>query len=245
MKKVIIAALSMLTVFLTSCDDRLEFIADVNRPPEISLTRNGEMLQSLDVDFKMKDEIKGPGEEVFPFEIFIEDPEGFDGTIEITIISGAGVLLNSDMVEITSGLAYVNKTSKTIYFDPLDNDGTTQIRLTAIDNLGKTNSVELTVNSFLNKVPTAAWAYTNIKLNDPYEYELDASSSVDGDQDLGGAIQGYEWNVNGNVFIVEDAKIPYVFSKASTNGTTYSVKLRVIDNNGVYSAIVEKFISVN
>ena len=244
MKNAVLYSLVIVMSVLSACDDRLDFIADVNKAPALTLLREGVPFSGT-ADYKMKDEIKGPGTELFYITLLVEDPEGFDGTVSAIILSGPGKLVNAGGNELPSSFSYTNQASQTIYFDALDSDGVTTIRISAIDNLGKETKADVSINSFLNKLPVASWNYTNIKLNDPYEYEFDATTSIDQDADLGGAIAGYEWTVNGNVFTVGNAKINYILSKASPGGTTYNIKLRVLDNNGQYSTVSEKYITVN
>lgn len=234
------------TISLLSCDDRLDFLADVNNAPVLSITKDGEILSNLNVDFKMLDDIKGPGEEFYQVTLFIEDSEGFDGTLEPTFISGLGRVLDVDKNPIEGAIGYKNKEALTLYYDAQGIAGIAKIRLTATDNLGKSSSVELTISAFKNKRPVAAWEFTKPAINDPYEYEFDATSSVDDDAAQGGGIVRYEWNVNGTIFSTSSPKIRYILSKASTNGTNYSVKLRVKDNNAEFSTnVAEKIISVN
>ncbi|MCZ8361562.1 MAG: hypothetical protein O9338_01905, partial [Microcystis sp. LE19-251.1A] len=244
MKSKIIFLLSIIT--LLSCDDRLDFIADVNKSPVISVLKDGEVLTDFNIDHKLLDEIKGPGEEYYPITLLIDDAEGFDGIVTTSLVSGIGRVLTEDRQEIQGGVQFSNGTALTLLFDALGTNGVTRIRITATDNLEKSTSVELVITSFKNRLPVAEWNFRVLGINDPYEYELDASASIDEDASLGGGVVEYEWNINGNTFIVKTPKIPYVLSKASANGTTYSVKLRVKDNNGAFSAnIEEKLITVN
>lgn len=222
-----------------ACDDRLDFIADVNQAPEITVQTG------TNVDYKIKDDIKGPGEPYYEMVLFFEDAEGFDGTVTATFVNGVGLIQDEQGNEITGSFPYTNLSQKTIRFDSEGYNGVYVIRLTATDNLGKSSTVDVTINAFKNKLPTASWSYTNIKLNDLYEYELNASASTDADAGQGGGIAGYEWTINGNKFVVRESKIPYVLSKASPSGTTYNIKLRVVDNNGEYSEVDEKYITVN
>lgn len=244
MKKITVFILAMALV-LPGCDDRLDFIADVNSSPLVALTRSGVNVAGTTIDFKIKDEVKGPGETLLPLDIFVDDKEGGSGTIALLITTGAGLLTNQDGAELVSPLNYENNSITRVYFNPNGNEGLAKIRVTVADNLGKQTVTEVSVNSFLNQAPVADWSYVNTKINDPYEYELDASSSYDPDETLGGGIAGYEWTINGLAFTVPLDKIPYVLSKANVGGTTYRIKLRILDNNGAYSTVNEKLITIN
>jgi hypothetical protein len=106
------------------------------------------------------------------------------------------------------------------------------------DTWGKRHKLNFNLDYIENIPPTADLRMNVINNN---EYEIDASNSNDGDKQYGGFIRQYEYVINNN-FLVQTSnnKIRHVFAAG-----THNIKLRVKDNDNIWSNYVERNITIN
>ncbi len=89
------------------------------------------------------------------------------------------------------------------------------------------------VLSFKNLSPIANFILNPIKIKDPFEYEFDASASLDPDVHYGGGITQYKFTVNGQNIFSATPRVSYIFPGAGK----YEVKLQVTDNDLTVSPV--------
>lgn len=107
------------------------------------------------------------------------------------------------------------------------------------DKFNEISEAKLNLFVFDNLLPIADFqeSASNPEIR---EYSFDASSSYDQDSNFGGEIVAYEWNINGFKFTTPEPVVKHVFGQ----GGTYTIQLRVMDNNEAFSQVIEKTISI-
>ena len=91
-----------------------------------------------------------------------------------------------------------------------------------------------------NKQPIAKLELLEKNQNANNEYELNATNSFDRDQKIGGFITEYEYTIDGVISTIPTSSIKHVF-----NVGNHSIKLRVKDNDNVWSEQIEKTLTIN
>jgi hypothetical protein len=128
-----------------------------------------------------------------------------------------------------------------ITFRPLKS-GAFSFIVKVADKNGLSNSSLCNLYALGNMPPIALLELAQLKKDSiPYFVALDASKSFDQDGKWGGSIKEYEYAVQGGFNSrTSRKKIEYIFPQAGT----YSVLLKVKDNDNEWSAAVEKKIVV-
>lgn len=235
MKKV--SFLVALALFVSACDDRLDFLTDLNQPPNISILFEGQTIETTLSD-SIKISLKA-GNSPYNLSLRSVDPERFAMNVGFRVISGT-VKVYQDGAEVSGGLAYTNEGISNIQIEP-QGVGQVRVEFFATDNLGNTDVVTFSGPAFINVPPVAVIDLVRVSVNSPLEHDFIANRSIDPDKGLGGGIVRYEWDVNGVKFLSEAAVSRFIFP----NIGTYEIKLRVQDNDGAFSPVVSRILTIN
>jgi hypothetical protein len=114
-------------------------------------------------------------------------------------------------------------------------EGEKELNLFCVDAFGRKASVVIELYSFLNMIPVASLKLEKIT---GLEVDIDARGSYDPDARFGGGILLYEYNVQGITNQSGSSRIKFVYGSSGTK----TVKLRVMDNNNVWSSWVTEYI---
>lgn len=222
-------------LLLASCDDREQWIEDLNAAPQLTLTGESEN-DTLSTRLKYIAECDNCKE----IRYNAQDPDGSINSITYQLIKGDGEVRQNDQAVDKLG------TNQTVfYYKPLKY-GEHLLEITATDNFGLSDISYLLIDVFENEQPIATLSIEQDKDGIYTEFILDASGSVDGDAEYGGFIRGYHYeieNPNGSTKII-DTPLAIITESFPGQGT-YNVYLNVIDSDGAYSESIRKVVNVN
>lgn len=233
MKKINLAILSLLV--LSACDDRLDFLVDLNQPPSISIL-DGTVEHAQTFSDSLKTSIKN-GSPTYPLILLTKDPEKLVTSVTYRVEGDAKVLQGGQ--EVTNLTA--DAEGRVLVEVEPGSSGTAKVQFYVADNLKNSDQVDFTLIAFGNILPVAVLDIVKIGINSALEYDLVADRSYDRDAALGGGLVRYEWDVNGSKFYSNTAISRFIFPQAGS----YEIKLRVIDNDGGLSPIVSRILTVN
>lgn len=232
-------SLLFLSQLLSSCDNRNEFLKNINTSPELTISSNIEDTLSLKkLEQKVK-VFKGSGGKL-TIKLFPIDKERNISSFSYTILEGSEKDLKIDSSGLNQFL--LSKQTQDFVEVPIivNSIGSYFIRFITTDVYGKSDFVELRITGFDNYLPVANFEIIPIKVNSDFEYEFDASTSYDADSSFGGKITTYIFTINGLEVISNIPKIKYVFPKRGN----IEVKLKVLDDDQAYSLEIKKISSI-
>lgn len=225
----------LIALLAMSCDDRFDFLEDLNRNPSITIIKNGNDVSSL--SDSLKTSLKN-GQEFYEINVIVSDPELLLGVLSYQVVEGNGTMFQNGS-EVTT-MQYDEDGRAGFSYKPSTN-GINRIKLIITDNLGNKGEATINLLVFNNIRPVAVRALTRIGVSNPFEYDLDASASYDPDKNVGGGVDFYEWDINGTKFLSPNAVSRFIFPQAGT----YEIKLRVRDNDGEFSEVVGGPLTLN
>lgn len=225
----------LIALLAMSCDDRFDFLEDLNRNPSIMIIKNGNDVSSL--NDSLKTSLK-TGQEFYEINVIVSDPELLLGALSYQVVEGNGTMFQNGS-EVTT-MQYDEDGRAEFSYKPSTN-GINRIKLIITDNLGNKGEATINLLVFNNIRPVAVRALTRIGVSNPFEYDLDASASYDPDKNVGGGVDFYEWDINGTKFLSPNAVSRFIFPQAGT----YEIKLRVRDNDGEFSEVVGGPLTLN
>lgn len=225
----------LIALLAMSCDDRFDFLEDLNRNPSITIIKNGNDVSSL--NDSLKTSLK-TGQEFYEINVIVSDPELLLGALSYQVVEGNGTMFQNGS-EVTT-MQYDEDGRAEFSYKPSTN-GINRIKLIITDNLGNKGEATINLLVFNNIRPVAVRALTRIGVSNPFEYDLDASASYDPDKNVGGGVDFYEWDINGTKFLSTNAVSRFIFPQAGT----YEIKLRVRDNDGEFSEVVGGPLTLN
>ena len=206
----------ILQLFFTSCDNRKDYFAEINKPPTLSLARNG-----LELTGELSDSIKIG--EPYSLHYKISDEE----KVRIQVLQD-GQQCTSDI-----GTELISFTGVT--------EGQDQVTLVAKDSFGTSAEFSISFTVFRNIAPVASFTVKKLGVSSPYECEVDASASYDKDAKFNGKIVEYEYTLANYKFSSPLSKVRYIFGSAGQK----LIRVRVQDNNGDWSAQVSQYVVLN
>jgi len=204
-------------IFFSSCDNRKDYFIDVNRPPILTIVKNGVELTGNTLSDSLK--IGEP----FSLHYFISDEE----KIRIQVIKEqqqSTVDVGSELISIT-GVT----------------EGQNLVTLIAKDSFNEEAKFSILFTVFSNIAPVALFTVKKIGVSSPFEYEVDASASYDKDARFNGKIVEYEYTLANYKFSSTLSKIRYVFGSAGQK----QIRVRVKDNSGDWSDQVSEYVVLN
>jgi hypothetical protein len=218
-------------LFLFGCEDYLDFLSNVNQPPVVRLVNSsGGLVTELSESLKLPSDFKQDRPEFFTIRGNAVDPEGLLDGVRAVTKSGNGTFSE---INVNSNGSFE------FTYTPEPGDLSNHIiDVIGTDNLGNASVSTLTLEVFINKLPTASFTIRKVGEISPYEYILDAKQSTDPDQAAGGGITKLEWTIGGVKYVdpminsegvfVGGLETKYIFPAPGN----YTITLVTIDNDG-------------
>ncbi len=211
-------------IVIISCEKHKDPFSSLNSKPEIQ-------------EFKFdSDSLKYKKDTPFKISLKYKDDENQKLTATFKFISGHGDIYHSSFIERSQAINSIvfdapSEFDSSLYFIP-DTTGKVEIELELSDRV-KSSTQRTETFFFFNLKPVASFTYRLLSNVSPYEVQVDASASYDPDK---GTIEWYYWQF--------DDGTPEITTKAKTwnhiyqQAGSYSVRLRVVDNDGGDSSTV-------
>lgn len=230
-------------IFFVSCaglDETKTFLTSLNQAPQINFSTNPDIpVLSDSIKIGLKSSQKS-----YRIVLKVTDKNKNLREIIYTQLAGRGQL-KQDGIDIIENNISFKPDSSVLQFDYFPEvHGFHKLGLTAFDNFNLSASVSIEITSFDNLAPIAKYNWTRLGQRSRYEYEIRAGESYDRDAKYGGTIEEFEFTVQGKVLSI-----------LTTTGTSfrtifpgigiYPVSVRVRDNDGKWSALIEREISVD
>ncbi|MEC3881813.1 PKD domain-containing protein [Parapedobacter sp. 10938] len=233
MRRIALFALCVSGTASLSCSDREDTIQSFNTPPEIHFVSSADSLTK-----EMTDSIRyyEDSPSYYTVSLKLADPNENLWKCAIVLDSGKVTGYYNGM-EMERPSVRVDQEFVDLSLSPKQT-GNTTIHFVAEDSFNQTSTATLNLFAFRNLPPVAQM--DNRQVNG-YEYAFDATRSHDADERFGGEVVAYEYNISGSVFTTPQPVVYHVFSGAGT----YTVSLRVMDNDGDYSEPLETQIIIN
>ena len=114
------------------------------------------------------------------------------------------------------------------------------VLVSATDYYNKTTTARIIICYIENLNPYTRFKVTKIGNVSPYEIRVDASDSYDSDSRYGGAIVAYHFDIAGYTVQNDDPILNHVLPGPGT----YTIKVKVLDNNGQWSQEIQQTIDV-
>jgi len=231
MKKQNLILLGSLPILL-SCDSRLEDIGSLNTPPEISiLTEDGSVSELTD-----SVRLLSPGiGNFYNLRLAMDDPD--NNLHRCRVLSDSmrvGIYYDGQPLRIPS----LRTDQATLPLSLLPKRaGGTEVVFELTDKFGGISTAKLNLYAFENLVPEAMLKYSRVS---EHEVELDASGSYDTDHRYGGRIRSYHFTIDGVPFETPRPNVRHIFPQKGN----HTVTLKVKDNNGAFSKVVELRIEI-
>jgi hypothetical protein len=235
--------------FLSACDNRLDYLAEINKAPTINIiSKNSWQPYEYDTVKKiLSDSIKwiGPNtkyslkylyENEKPCNLHITKT-GFLAKEKLIIENIKEIINNKDSAFIPTMSADIN-----ILISDTSLDKKAAIFFSNRDIYYKGSSFYFKLTVFKNLLPEANLTITNVNNVSPYEVKFDGSASYDKDEKYGGEITRYYFDL-GNNYTVETSN-PIVYRIFPGPGT-YIIKFRVKDNDNEWSDFIQRSITLN
>jgi len=228
--------LTFLSLLASSCSDREDGFREFNSKPSIQLVRT--QSDTLALLSSYTDSIRYFSDTTFyNVRLRLGDADQNLYRCQILIDSGrieayykGGIMVNPSL--------RVDQEFVDLSLIPKQT-GLNNITFRLEDKFNEISEAKLNLFVFDNLLPIAKFESV---LSEPTigEYTFDGSASYDQDGNFGGEVVAYEWNINGFVFTTPEPVVKHVFGQAGT----YTIRLRVMDNNKSFSQIIEKRITI-
>jgi hypothetical protein len=205
--------ISILSLLIASCDNTEDPFKDDNKAPEITVKKHlgTEFEEQFTDSLKL---ITG----LYTFEYKIDDEETLS----------ANITCDNETSEVT-----INDSEITL--KPTET-GNNKIDISSVDGFGVKTNTTVNIVIFDNLPPVAkVKVVESDAILSPLQRKIDASMSFDKDEKFGGKIDEYEFRIeNETTTRTPDNHINKIFAQ---NGS-YRIKVRVKDNDGVWSDTV-------
>lgn len=223
---------------VAGCDERADLFEELNDPPVVNF--NGTdgftvLSDSLKTKFDLKETLKR-----YTISLTVFDVNDNISTVEYRHVSGNGNLY-ADGVEITDDKLPISENGVLRFeYEPLD-FGDHIFNIIVADRFNEEANVEIKLVVFENLSPVSIYNSSVIGELSKYHYVIDASESFDRDEEYGGRIIVYEYTVEGRLFRIGNDIKYHIFPSAGA----YPIRVRVQDNNGVWSSYNDQTITIN
>ncbi|MEQ8704666.1 MAG: hypothetical protein RIC19_12145 [Phaeodactylibacter sp.] len=226
LKSILIAACCIAGVLLAGCKKDNNTNGD-GLPPVL-------LVNGADV---YEDTLKVSAGQLLELTYTIEDDQS-NHTLLMSKLNGA-VVKSGDFVLNNASLDAVPKTG-TLTLQALE-EGTHSFILSAEDPFGVSGTALVEVLAIGNYEPVAALSIAQLDEAAPYHVRINAGQSFDRDSAWGGGVLAYEFTLEG-IYTVETERpeLDYIYPGPGT----YAVRVRVKDNDGVWSDSVRSTFTV-
>ena len=221
--------LSIVWLVLTGCENRADLISSFNDRPYFMFA--GDTITSL------VDSVKTSRGRYNINVNFIDPNENLASLILRSSVPSGSFYLSSSIV--VGETVPIENQSVSLSYDAVAN-GAHDLEITMVDDFGESATLDVDLRAFDNLVPVASFVANQPQGAGPFERLVDASASVDGDQNFGGAITEYEYSFLGIVRNTSDNTQTVIFPSSGV----YNIIVRVKDNDGVWSEPVSQNIEI-
>ena len=217
--------LLFLSLTAVSCSDRYEYFEKVNQPPSLYFVKNNDLTPEL------TDSIKISRHPYYPIKIQVTDSTSEIASLKFEVARGNGEMFYKNNV-LKSNNLNTHNSSISLKWVPADS-GVHELAFIATDRFKKSKKATLRLFCFNNLPPVARLNVIPLQKESRFEYLLDASESYDQDQNWGGYIISYRFQINGVTISTTEPSVKYIFPSPGT----YSVYLSVKDEQGELSDV--------
>ncbi|MFT6441365.1 MAG: hypothetical protein ACJASM_000902 [Salibacteraceae bacterium] len=224
MKKVLFVF--SLILILGSCNKRTDYFVANNLSPTATITLNGEYssLTSTVVAHVVTDTLKNGF--YYRFTLDVLDEVDF---VQLSYVGSGELYMDGQVFE--NGSVAIGEHD----FEWKDTVvGMNTFSLTLSDAYGLESSSDFNIVVFDNYLPSLSWVLNPYGINDPLEKEI-VVIAQDMDEIYGGEVTMYEFTIDGVVTTIPTNMFYHIFPSVGT----YSIGVRVMDNNFEWSPILE------
>lgn len=225
--------------FIQSCDDKITSLEDLNTAPYFQYFRKSSINWETPGDVPIQDSAKvynSYNNATYPAILRIKDANYNISKINIISNDTQNSFFVNDNVyynnyEIDNSeefnIAFRNNTA-----------GTFDYKVSASDDFDKSNRMAFRITFKPNQDPIARLNISIVN-STTRNYLLNAHSSIDRDQSIGGSIVEYEYTIDNVIIHTSQPQINHIFTRGN-----HTVKLRVKDNDNVWSPYVQYAVTV-
>ena len=226
---------ALILMALSGCSNRMESIGTIPSFPSVKIV----VKSSLKSFIRDSVKLSNPNFNTYGIELRLSDSDKYYNSLTYLFEKGSGKLVYRHDTLNIGLLPFMNYTCL-VKFIP-DSEGLTRLVFKATDQLKNSSSSVLELLTFNNLLPVADLQVSPVKIIDPLEYLLDASQSYDPDHNFGGGIIQYIYQVDGQIIYTSKDQIKHIFSSPGI----YTLTIQAKDNDGGYSSVLSKQVSIN
>lgn len=226
---------------LISCDDKIRELEDLDSPPTFMYFRKS----SITWEIPTPDEIIIDSAKTYnqinnsSYPAVIKVVNNLNNLTQINIIGSdpqSSIFVNNSLYNNS----YTSKTDADINLAFRSPIASTQVfSVTSTDIFNKKCEIKFKINFKENKPPKPILKLILVN-GSSSNYQLKASESYDIDNSIGGMIVEYQFIIDNIIINTSEANINHFFKKG-----IHKIKLRVKDNDSVWSEYIEKDLIVN
>ena len=230
---------------LWACGETEDGLRNLNSPPLINFNN---AVGQLVLEDSIKVGIK-TGQERYLVELNVFDENDNLTQVEYTQEFGRGTLLQGGDTIRGNDIAVASDVLRFEYY-PLD-IGSHRFSIRATDRFDESSSVIIALEAFTNLPPVARFTFARDGQFGTRQWVINAEESFDRDSRFGGAIVEYEYSVLGrvdNIFVPSEPSPgfdPTRYQAIFPQDGTYTIGVRVRDNDGVWSQRFERDVRID
>ncbi|WP_159479729.1 hypothetical protein [Chryseobacterium sp. 18068] len=224
--------------FLSSCDDKIRELEELNKAPEFQFFRKSS------VNWELPSKVIEDSAKVWNQS----NNSSYAAILRVmdinNNISKINIFSNNPDVSF-----FVNDNTYYSNYEVSDNEefnvafrangpGLGEFRVTAADDFGKANDVRFRIEFKSNKLPIPRLEAVLVN-GSTKNYQLKGQNSFDRDKAIGGAVVEYEFVIDSVVIHTSQPNINHIFTIGQ-----HSIKLRVKDNDDAWSEYIQLNLSV-
>lgn len=231
----------LLIAGLTSCDDKIRSLEDLSQPPSFLYFKKQSTNWTVsEPGLVLTDSAKvwtATNNASFPLLIKLVAPQNNLAELSITGSEPQSSMFVNDNLYTNSYSISSNVDLNLAFRSPIASTQDFVVKTTEIFDKSEKLTCRIIFKS--NRPPKSVLKVVLVDGQNK-NYQLDASSSYDIDQAIGGNVVQYEYVVDNVIINTSEPKINHVFTIG-----THSIKLRVKDNDDVWSDYISQSLTVN
>lgn len=226
---------------LSSCDDKIRELEDLNSAPLIQYFQPGMTeWENAKPDLVITDSVKvwnNSNNATYPLLLHI-----FDHNYNLDEIKISSQ--NPDLSFFVNDASYIREFKTKEFVEEYNlafrhnKNSLEEFKVSAVDDFGATNTLTLRLKFIDNLLPVSALQII-LKSGKDRMYQLYGQGSYDKDQKYGGKIVEYEFVIDNVVINTTQPNIFHIFAVGD-----HVVKLRVKDNDNVWSEYATQYVTV-
>jgi len=233
--------LSILCIAFSGCDDKELSLEDLNIAPELQyFSRSTSQWETVGSNNRIIDSAKVwtiTNNMNYAAVFRSEDQNSNYGDLTITALDNdLDFFIDNALYENVATVALDSFSLAVRYTQPQIKRFEVKVR----DSWDKEHTGQFEIHYLENRGPVANFELIEVNILTDNEYEINATTSFDRDNNLGGYIVEYEYTIDGVISTIPTDKINHVFSVG-----THQIKLRCLDNDGAWSTQITKEITIN